>query len=231
MKRDWALWVMFGLVISSCANGTQRYVQAVNLREKGDATAYYDELVDLASSEPGSRAGRRARATLLGYDFLTTAVVTKTLSEFALPNLTSMQARFRQSEAKNNLQQLHAAQLKSRDERGRFCKTFKECHFDPGPDAHYLYFLDSNNVVGGGGLADAADLRNRARALMRQMGLAPEVKKKSFVAIAAGNIDDDAQLDVWLISEANDLSNPVDDVDAASSGALSSAGIDSRSTN
>lgn len=67
MTRTWVVMLTCSMF---CACGTSRtaardqYVKALDLRQQGDAQAYYDALIAVANAAPDTRAGRRARAVL-----------------------------------------------------------------------------------------------------------------------------------------------------------------------
>jgi type IV pilus assembly protein PilA len=190
-----------------------RYVRALNYRLEGNAHAQTDELIALAHEEPQSRAGRRARATLVGGDWSVTVATIGVLAAIAIPNFLKFQARSRQSEAKTNLKTLYVAQKSYFAEYGKYGRSFNECAFSPEPGARYLYFLSRTEVVGGDAAGAPPGLRERAAELLEELKLRPEVKKQSFLAVAVGNIDDDETLDVWAIDADNNLENRQSDVE------------------
>ncbi len=208
--------VLVALVLTACGSRLtpkERYVQALNHRLDGDPQACFDELLALAHDEPESRAGRRARATIQSGGVMTQVAVVGVLAAIAIPNFLKFQTRARQAEAKSNLEALHAAQRAYFAEQNRYCTSFQRCGWKPESGARYIYLLSRQEMLGGDQSESSTLLRMRASAELAELGVTPEVRRRSFLAVAVGNIDSDSDLDVWSIDELGQLENLVNDVD------------------
>ena len=175
------------------------YVQAVQHRFGGDAQGYYNTLLDLAQQHPESRAGRRARATLRGTDWLAQAMALGAVAQVVAPMYTGVAVPDpRQSAAKRQLRSMAELQQRYFADHGHYCSSFAECGVkNDAPPSGYLFFLSREEVWGEG----PAALRTAARFALEQQRVQPHVESSGFVIAAAGNLDGDPQLDVWVIDE------------------------------
>lgn len=106
-----------------------------------------------------------------------------------------------QKEAQINLENVFAVQIALFGEMNKFGTNFKEVYWRPEGRTHYAYFLPEETLqpdVGG-----PYELPE---------GIRPEVSEKSFVMVAAGNLDDDPTLDIWTINEHKELKHLVNDL-------------------
>ncbi|MFC1609577.1 type IV pilin protein [Myxococcota bacterium] len=214
MKKT--LLAMVALSLIGCGpkhTPRERYVNALNHKLDGNGQAYYDDLIALAHEQPDSRAGRRARATLQSGGMMMNVAVIGILAAIAIPNFLKFQARAKQSEAKSNLKAVFTALKAYYAEHGRYCTTFKECGFVLEPGTRFLYQMGEQEVVGGDLAESYPLLRMRARAVLAELDITPVAKKKRFLVAAVGNVDSDADLDVWTIDDENNLLNPQNDVE------------------
>ncbi len=218
MNKPIALMAVAALLAgcgSRIASPRDHYLKALLARETGDAAAYQQALLEVATLAPDSRAGRRARATLGGSDMLTNAYVVGILAAIAIPNFMKYQTRSRQSEAKATLRALALAQQAYKAQQGRYCKSFVECSVTPQPNSRYLYFMSPRDVMGGDGAQETEHLFEESMRLLEARNLQPGVTKTGFVIVAIGNIDGDAALDLWSIDAEGTLENLIDDVEIA----------------
>ena len=149
------------------------------------------------------------------------------LAAVAVPNFMRFQARAKQSEAKMNLKAIYTAQHAYMQETDTFSNSIRDIGFEPERGNRYAYYV--------GGLANCQTRTTAARGpgtdcvavdtFRHGNGLNPtptpvtavgvvEVNgSQSFSAAAAGNIDNDSQLDTWgITSQAGEPYNDTDDV-------------------
>ena len=197
----------------SASSPRERYISALNYRLEGNSEAYYNALITLANDAPDSRAGRRARSMLQASDVTTAVAIVGVLSAIAIPNFLKFQNQARQAEAKSTLKSMFASQKAYEVEHGTFCKSFEECAYSPPPGSRYLYFMSPQEIEGGDSASDTSSLRMQANILLNELNVEPEVKKNRFLLVAVGDLDSDQDLDVWMIDEANNLVNLVNDLE------------------
>jgi type IV pilus assembly protein PilA len=188
-----------------------RYLEAVNARLSGDSAAYYGILLALAKESPDSRAGRRARATLSSSNVMTQAMVVGTLSAIAIPNFIKYQHRAKQAEAKLMLGAVGKFEERRRSETQSYGGV--PADIARGLEAtNYFCFVDSERPIAGphGDLTGAA--AEEARLALDALGLEPHISADNFLAVAIGNLDDDPEYDVWIISEDGTIVHFMDDL-------------------
>jgi type II secretory pathway pseudopilin PulG len=191
-----------------------RYRAAVAHKLRGDASGYFDGLLEVAHAAPTSRAGRRARATLRGGDLFTDAALLGAAAAFLSPALATYQAQSRQAEAQQGLRTIALAQSAYFAENGHYCPSFAACGLTPPRSSRYFYFLGPDEVAGGGDSQATVEMEERAREELRQLKLTPQSGGHDFLAVAVGNADDDDSLDVWTIDAANHLVHLQDDLNS-----------------
>jgi len=122
------------------------------------------------------------------------------LAAIAIPNFIRYQARAKQSECKTNLRAIFRAQQTYQAEHGRAAKQFSELDVSIPPANRYAYLLASGALhpvdarYGAHSPVDPVDVARR-----QSTGL-----EGRFVAACIGNIDPDATLDVWTISDEDE---------------------------
>jgi hypothetical protein len=209
-----ALALSLGLV--GCGSGAQpqtRYIQALQQKFLGNAQAYYDQMLALANGAPHSRAGRRARATVVGDDRLSDLLLVGLGATF----LTAPDAQAATSgednasetllsvEAQTQLRLIAASQKRFHRQHDRFCATFIECDTPAPVAAHYFYFLSDQTVAGGSDSEETVDLEEQARLYLNAHKINPTVTADGFTAVAIGVGSSDEDFDVWTIDEAEQL--------------------------
>jgi type IV pilus assembly protein PilA len=158
------------------------------------------------------------------------------LAAIAIPNFIKFQARSKQSEAKANLKALFTAEKAFMQEKDRYSSLVGEMGFSPERNNRYAYYLN--------GAAAALDVRTTTQATTSTTanGISVDTFKyssalanplsgnlacgetaivnapptASFIGAAVGNIDADAVLDQWSISDQSrtlsgcsaDVNNP-----------------------
>jgi type IV pilus assembly protein PilA len=117
------------------------------------------------------------------------------LAAIAIPNFIKFQARSKQSEAKIQLRAVHTAALAA-SESGEAATTFAALHVSAEPRRRYTYFFADDvlpSTLGG------------------PYSL-PDRLPEDWRAVAVGNVDNDATLDVWVLAPDGTVTNEVNDV-------------------
>lgn len=123
----------------------------------------------------------------------------------AFPELLNYKAKARQTEARTNLMGLSAKQAEFLSANGRYAASFVELGWSPAPAGEsgifYSYFLGGAEVVpGDGGIVELPE------------GVEAGVETFHYRAVAAGNIDKDDTIDVWVLADSGQPENVVNDV-------------------
>jgi type II secretory pathway pseudopilin PulG len=190
----------------------ERYFAAMNKKLEGDARGYYSELIALAHDEPDSRAGRRARVTLQSGGLVSEVAVVGVLVGIAVPNFVKFQGRAKQSEAATLLRALSNYQRGYYAEFQRYSGSVPESFAaEMAPRTYYLFL----GMQGGPALAPSDSLQSPVsmQAALGRLGVSAGVTKQGFVAAAVGNLDGDADYDVWVIDEDGNLVHLANDLD------------------
>jgi type IV pilus assembly protein PilA len=127
------------------------------------------------------------------------------LAAIAIPNFLKFQAKSKQSEAKTNLKGIYTAETGYFGENNRY-STFDNVNWAPVGNSRYHFTLDGN-LTGADALNKGTDVTGTAT-----WGTTPAVNDNNFTAGAAGNIDNDPDLDTWIINDNNILTNSNNDV-------------------
>ncbi|HSI03437.1 MAG: hypothetical protein ACAI38_10605 [Myxococcota bacterium] len=194
---------------------SKQYYEALDARYNGDSRAYYDGLLELAHDDPDSRAGRKARAILQADDGLLMLAVLGSVAGAAIPNFTRYQNKAKEAEARTALQMVYTAQSAYFAEKKRYCRTFKECGYEPLPDQKYILFMTPKEMA----LAPGSDdlmrtiVATEAREALLTANVKPRVEKKKFLVAAVANLDGDDIMDVWTIDETGNLVHVVSDLE------------------
>lgn len=134
-----------------------------------------------------------------------------TLSAIAIPNFIRFQARSKQSECKVNLRMLVTAEQVYFQEHDAY-GTFEQVGFQPERGNRYSYFLGASTFPADANRFPAVATEDHAGALT-QNGIETGTSAKGFVAACAGNVDNDATLDVWTVDEQSAPTIVVNDVE------------------
>jgi type II secretory pathway pseudopilin PulG len=211
-----ALILSFTVVAAACGSSsgggiaTERYYQAMEKKLAGDPRGYYEDLIDLAREEPDTRAGRRARAAIGGgIDPITGAAILGVLSAVAIPNFLKFQQRAKNAGLKSELMSLYVEMQMYQAENNRYCRNFSECS-SWAPSSEYLFLL-GDDMKHPPSMGDAELLKVQALALLESMGISPVVTNDGFVVVAVGNLDSDADLDVWTLDHNGEVFNVLSD--------------------
>ena len=202
------LWVV-PLLCVGCLSPKDRYVRALQLRQVGDAQGYFAELVSIAHSHPETRAGRRARVTMLsgnpGWALVGAAFP---VLGGALPVGLS---RVTEGTAQRGLLAIQATQERCKLKRGRYCRRAWEFRDVIDRRDRYTYFLGTGQAIGGEGVKDIEGFRLHAVIAMDTMKIAPQVTGKGFLVVAAANLDGDPVVDLWTLDHHGTIVHVIDD--------------------
>jgi type II secretory pathway pseudopilin PulG len=121
------------------------------------------------------------------------------LAAIAIPNFIRFQARSKQSECKANLKSAWMAQKNYFLEKDAFGSTAEEIGFSPDGKNRYSYWVGPDSIVAATlSTTPPAELEAGFRGL--QLGLEGTCPDCSVTMACAGNVDNDATVDVWSIS-------------------------------
>ncbi len=132
------------------------------------------------------------------------------LAAIAIPNFLKFQAKSKQSEAKTNLKAIFTAETSYFGENNTFAALATVNYLPVGTPSKMIYAF----AVEAGG-APTMGAAPPAAADWTNCGLVDsdgDGKYDGFSAAANGNIDNDAGVDTWYITDANVLANPNNDV-------------------
>ena len=116
---------------------------------------------------------------------------------------SSMEVSLVQDMAREELTKLHRVQTRFYEEHGRY-GNFSELEFNP-IYGRYTIYLDHNDYVaarGTGGIVVHP----------LPFDYVPVVRTDSFRAVAVNDLDDDSELDIWVLEESGRLVHEVDDL-------------------
>jgi type IV pilus assembly protein PilA len=129
--------------------------------------------------------------------------VTGILAAIAIPNFIKYQSRSKQGECKVELRRIYQAQVAHFDEKKGYADDFNALgHM---PDAvRYTYFIGMGAPKGPKQKGAKAVALDQLPALEGGVvvGVEGECPDCTFTAACAGNVDNDADIDVWSISTA-----------------------------
>jgi len=128
-------------------------------------------------------------------------VILGILAAIAIPDFMKFQAKAKQSEAKTNLGQIFTSQVAYYGANNTYGETFDQIGWTPKGDTFYTYYL-----------ADEVISSARGQASPLPAGVKTFVENQSFLAVAAGNIDNDSTLDIWTVNEAKEIKNIQNDL-------------------
>lgn len=122
------------------------------------------------------------------------------LAAVAVPNFVKFQARSKQSEVRANLKAAYTGQRMYAAEKDRWGKTFRDIGFAPEAGRRYTYCMGQECLP--------CDSQGCAVAPVPPpcQGIAKVGKKlpDGFTVCAFGNVDSDAELDVWVIDQGGE---------------------------
>jgi prepilin-type N-terminal cleavage/methylation domain-containing protein len=143
------------------------------------------------------------------------------LVAMSIPSFTNHLYRSRQAEVKTNLVSLARGEYVHYAEHDTYTDNLSAVGWSPDGSPRYLYGFTSDNVPSASGINDTAELASAhgTSAMVTNFGVplteadlpTATVATDSFTAAAVGNIDNDATLDRWTLSDANILTNVTKD--------------------
>jgi type IV pilus assembly protein PilA len=119
------------------------------------------------------------------------------LAAIAIPNFLKFQAKSKQSEAKTNLKAVYTAETSYFGEYNTYA-AFATANWEPVGVSRYAFSIDGGTTIVGATAPAGADWTDSGLL----PGAAPYV---NFSAAANGNIDNDTDVDTWMINDANVL--------------------------
>ena len=150
-----------------------------------------------------------AKMTSVWVAFITLATILF-VSGFLMSQMANFSARSRQAEARAALMHLVQLQRVRAGTTGAYGRTFRDTGFSAPEPGQYTYFMfDDVLRAGAEGAAHPASAEFPPALFQRFYKPPPG----GFVAVAAGNIDGDPGLDIWVIDDQNRLENVSNDAD------------------
>jgi len=116
---------------------------------------------------------------------------------------SSLETSLVQEMARDELVKLRRVQLRFHEENGRY-GSFSELDFNP-IYGRYTIYLEHNDFVKG---------RNNSGPVQHDLpfDFVPMLQPGAFRAVAVNNLDDDPELDIWVIDDGGRLVHEVDDL-------------------
>lgn len=157
-------------------------------------------------------------------EMMVTIAIIGILSALSVPNFLRLQSRAKQAEVKTNLSALYTLEQAFFHETGRYSTFVREVGFAPERGNRYAYFLAASAVldsrtgttpvtaISANGISvDTFRFTDGSAFVVNTFSAPPCVSGNFFTgitgtgpfvftAVAQGNIDDDATLDYWSIS-------------------------------
>lgn len=185
------------------------YVQAVDLRMQGDLRGSNDQLLALAAEASDTRAGHMARIRLTGSaDLMAMLAMLGAVSAGAVDTFEGYQNKAKQSEAKLELQSLKQ-QLEAHHAQFDTYRGAMEGVVPAG--AYGIAFSDRRKL-----LPDDLETREQFAEIQDMLdlyGAQPFLSRSGYRVIAFANLDEDGDLDVWMLdSQAAEPTHLVDDL-------------------
>ena len=116
---------------------------------------------------------------------------------------SSLETGLIQEMAREELTKLHRVQMRFQKNHGRYA-NFSELEFNP-IYGRYTIYLGHNDYV---------SARDDDGEIVHPLPFdyVPAVREDSFRAVAVNNLDDDSELDIWVIEDSGRLVHEVDDL-------------------
>jgi hypothetical protein len=131
------------------------------------------------------------------------------VAAFLMSQMADFGSRSRQAEARAALMHIYQLQQIRAGTTGAFGRTFREIGFSPQAGGRYTYFMFDDVLRASAEGAANPTCAEFPTALFKRFYKPAE---GSFTAVAAGNIDGDPGLDIWVVDEKNRLENAQDDL-------------------
>jgi len=127
------------------------------------------------------------------------------LAAIAIPNFLKYQAKAKQSEAKTNLGAIGTTAEAYRAEHDTYMIAMSSLGWQPQGTTRYRYWYYKVKAAGTPSTVDTTLVPNYTDP-------GSDATATAFSTYAIGQIDTDKTADVWLYTEARQLTNPTDDV-------------------
>lgn len=121
------------------------------------------------------------------------------LSAIAIPNYVKFQTRAKQTEAKTNLKAAYTAQMLYSMEKGRYGRTFRDIGFTPEPGRRYTYCMGGECLPCDREACVVEPDHAPCKGISNVAGSAS--KGGGYAVCAYGNLDQDPELDVWVVDD------------------------------
>ncbi len=153
------------------------------------------------SGEPAFAARKTLAIITLALSVIYVPIV-GILAAIAIPNFIKFQARSKQSECKSNLKMAFMMEKAFQAEKDAFSNSPEEVGFKPEARNRYLYAFTLENQVPATLSTTSTEqlLAAIPGALRENLGVHGTCPDCSFTLACAGNVDNDATIDVWSIS-------------------------------
>ncbi|MDP2273445.1 MAG: pilin [Archangium sp.] len=152
-------------------------------------------IVSLVKSGEPAFAARKTLSIITLVMGLVYVPVVGILAAIAIPNFIRFQARSKQAECKSNLKSAYLAQKSYFAEKDVYGESAEEIGFRVEGRNRYAYRIGADSVLPAT-LTTTPTAELEAAALLEEVG----VHGDAVTMTCAGNIDNDATLDVWSIS-------------------------------
>jgi type IV pilus assembly protein PilA len=157
--------------------------------------------------------GKKGKKGFTLIELMIVVAIIGILAAIAIPNFLRFQAKSKQSEAKTNLGGIFTAEISYFGEHS-FFGNFAEIAWSPTGTARYTYVSGPFTNTGTGtfdvtpgGTDNAGNTTPYALTVVQSART-----DNSFIIGAAGNIDNDPEVDEWTINDQRSLVNQYDDV-------------------
>ena len=160
-------------------------------------------IVSLVKAGEPAYAARKTLAIITLVLGLVYVPVVGILAAIAIPNFIKFQARSKQGECKANLKSAYFAQQSYFAEKNEYGKTAAEIGFSPQKGNRYLYQISADDFVPATQTTlSTAELRaGYTPGLIDLVGSHGQCPDNCVLTmVCAGNIDNDATVDVWSVS-------------------------------
>jgi len=139
---------------------------------------------------------------LVWWEWLVLVAVVVLLTVIAIPNFMKYTTRSKQVEAKRNLKAIYNMQVAYKANHGVYADSFDDLNYKIVTDKLFVYQLGMGDSRIGNDVGDKEMVET-----LQKYG-----SEHGYAAVAVGNLDSDATLDIWVINEKDELVNAVNDV-------------------
>ena len=126
------------------------------------------------------------------------------LAAIAIPNFLKYQAKAKQAEAKGNLKGIFTVEMSYFSDNDHYVKDFVDLKWVPVGPYRYAYSIGGSTAGLNLPVADAQGLGVNDQ---------PGIVQNGFTALAWGNLDSDAAIDTWELTNKGALDNLYNDVE------------------